>query len=284
VGGLWPDAGSAQPFAVWIVVLVPLAAWLAIVFGGRAATRRSDRSRAADLQAWAAARGWKFEAVGEFEAFRWDGPPFRVKGLGIATNVVTGTVAGREVVVFDYRYDVVPTHEHRNLRWQVAAMELPVPLPLLELVPENGIGLEDQRFSDGDDIQFESEDFNRAWHVAGHDQRVAYDIVHPRLMELLLRPDARLPMRIEGKHLLCWVQNLPPPQWIDGRLALMRDVVGLIPDFVWQRAGHDPNPVPERMPAKTSAKRAGRKAGTKAGRKPGNRSGRSRRRADGRRH
>lgn len=41
-----------------------------------------------------------------------------------------------------------------------------------------------------DDIDFESDEFSRRYHVKSPQKRFAYDLVHPRMMEFLLRVDA----------------------------------------------------------------------------------------------
>ena len=43
-----------------------------------------------------------------------------------------------------------------------------------------------------DDIDFESEEFSRKFYVQSSDKRFAYDVLHPRMMEFLLKeqPDA----------------------------------------------------------------------------------------------
>ena len=40
-----------------------------------------------------------------------------------------------------------------------------------------------------DDIDFESAEFSRKFHVKGADKRFAYDVVHPRMMEFLMSSD-----------------------------------------------------------------------------------------------
>jgi hypothetical protein len=40
-----------------------------------------------------------------------------------------------------------------------------------------------------DDIDFESEEFSRRFHVQCGDKRLAYAVVHPRMMEFLLHAD-----------------------------------------------------------------------------------------------
>ncbi len=51
-----------------------------------------------------------------------------------------------------------------------------------------------------DDIDFESAEFSRKFHVKSSDKRFAYDVIHPRMMELLLKAN---PPRLEIAHAQC---------------------------------------------------------------------------------
>ncbi len=42
-----------------------------------------------------------------------------------------------------------------------------------------------------DDIDFESAEFSRRFHVKSSDKRFAYDVIHPRMMEFLMTDDKR---------------------------------------------------------------------------------------------
>ena len=86
----------------------------------------------------------------------------------------------------------------------MVAVELRAFLPRSELIPD-GPGATLAKAAGGADIQFESEDFNRAWRVRADDRKFAHGLVNPQVMERLLRDDARgLSLRIEGSDILCW--------------------------------------------------------------------------------
>lgn len=71
----------------------------------------------------------------------------------------------------------------------------------------------------GADIQLESDEFNRWFRVIAADRRIAFDVLHPRVMQLLL--DA-LPVhwRLDGDAIVSWEQGGLDPQvaWARARL------------------------------------------------------------------
>jgi hypothetical protein len=104
---------------------------------------------------------------GSFELF---GRPCRVR-LGDFRYRVTRS-NGKSTSTTTYRFSYLIVHP-------------PWPLPTLLVRPE---GLWDKlKGAFGfDDIDFESVEFSRAFHVQSNDKRFAYDVLHPRMMELLL--------------------------------------------------------------------------------------------------
>ena len=107
-----------------------------------------------------------------------------------AYNNILGVlnVAGHAVRVHmaDYRYVTGHGKQRRTHRLGFAAFELPfVGTPDLLIRREHlgdkllaGLGF--------DDIDFESEEFSRRFLVKSQDQRYAYDVIHPGMMEFLL--------------------------------------------------------------------------------------------------
>ena len=98
---------------------------------------------------------------------------------------------------------------------------LPTYLPTVELTPD-GFGAKLAKLVGAQDIQFESEDFNRAFRVASSDPEVAHAIVHPRLMERMLRDDALgSAWRIEGTWILTWAAGSTDLDRLVSRLGLL---------------------------------------------------------------
>jgi len=207
-------------------------------FGWLGAKRRRE-----EFAAFAASQGWQYAAEDSSWVGRWAGRPFGTGDQPRAQNVVTGVRDGRKIVGFDYSYETYHHDSDGNRhttthRYGVCAMALPVPLPGLEVTAEslfdrmaNALGV--------DDIELESEEFNRRFRVRGEDRKFASDVLHPQLMEVLLRY-GDVGWRIEGDTLVCWDDGKHSPGEVLARLALLDAIADRIPGFVWRDHGADP--------------------------------------------
>lgn len=214
-----------------VVFVVVLAVVLTLV---REVPRR--RRLRAD-QRWAAERGWRVLGGDRALAQRLLG----VFGLGASCRVsrlIAGSYAGRPGAAFEYWEGT----SDAEVQVHMVTLRLPVPLPALRLSPQ---ALTDEMAAavGGQDIVFESDDFNRAWRVRAADAKFAHDVVHPRLMERLLAADAEgISIWIVDGDLLCWVPGKADLESVDGRLAVLAAFIDSIPRFVWLDHGYDPGP------------------------------------------
>ncbi|MEK8226207.1 hypothetical protein NKG05_09255 [Oerskovia sp. M15] len=127
-------------------------------------------------------------------------------------------------------------------------------LPVLQLTPE-GLGARLAKVFGGQDIQFESEGFNRAWRVESSDLRFAHDVLHPRIMHRLLEPDfARRNLRIEGDAILGWTGGRTVEDNVFPLLSRLVVVADAIPDHVWLDRGALP---PRRQGTRRALRRRG---------------------------
>lgn len=151
-------------------------------------------------------------------------PPFH-GGRPRRTDVVFGQWRGRGAQWFVLAQNAV------------ARVDLPVPLPSLLLLPR-GVS---QAFDVGvgEDLRTESADFGQSWRVWCQDLRYAHALLHPRVMERLLAPDApSCGLTIDGSGIYAW----EPVTRVSGdvvgaRLTLLSDVIDLIPPHVWRMYG-----------------------------------------------
>jgi hypothetical protein len=108
-----------------------------------------------------------------------------------ATNNLSGriTMGGFpvEVRMGDYQYVTGSGKSRQTHRLSFACFLLPfVGTPDL-LIREEGLGDKLLGGLGFDDIDFESEEFSRRFWVKSGDNRYAYDVIHPRMMEFLLQ-------------------------------------------------------------------------------------------------
>jgi hypothetical protein len=198
------------------------------------------RKRAAAVRAWAAAVGWRVVGTDASLVHRWRGRPFGIGSSRRVSELVVGTFAGRHAATFRYEYTTGSGKNRSTVTHHVVALALPAFLPTVELTPD-GLGAKLAKAFGGQDIVFESDAFNRAWRVTASDARYAHAVLHPRLMERLLRADAQgLSLRIEGADVLCWTLGAPRLDDVARRLHVLTAVVEHVPRFVWLDHGHDP--------------------------------------------
>ena len=142
------------------------------------------------MATYAAGRGWRFEAEQPLLVDRFTGPPF---GLGFgrrAYNVLYGSHDGRDLVSFDYEYKTPDLqreadHDPGAPVLGAGALHGHLTCPSLSVDPENFLERFVGRLT-GNDIDLESEEFNRAFTVSCPDRKFASDVLHPQMMEFLL--------------------------------------------------------------------------------------------------
>lgn len=210
-----------------------------LVVGGLVAATIGHRKRVERLRAFAAGIGWTYLERAPQLVGRWRGQPFHLGHSRRATHLVTGEHRGRAAAVFEYQYTTGSGKNRTTTTLTVTMLRLPGFLPDLEITNE-GVGAKIAKAFGGQDIQFESEEFNRRWRVEAAVRKTAHDIVHPRFMELMVAgpPD---PVRFEGTDVWTWHVGSLQPEPMFGRLERLSAVVDLVPRHVWQDYGYDPH-------------------------------------------
>lgn len=219
---------------------------LVVAVGGLVLTIWSQAARRRMLSTWAARNGWTYADSDDSLVTLSQRDPFGEGHHRGTAEVLRGRFDGREVVSFVYRWRTGSGKEEQHHSAHVVAVALPTCLPIVEVVPE-GLGARLAAAFGGQDLRFESEEFNRAFRIQAYDERTAYAIVHPRLMERLLEPDGRLvAWRTDGTWILSWRTGATDLDSLASRLSVMGAVVSAIPRHVWQDHGYDPLVEPTR--------------------------------------
>jgi len=219
--------------------LVVLAIPVLLIVGWYLGFRRNQK-RLTTFAAWAATNGWLVLPEDGSLVGRWQKHPFGLGESRQALEVLSGTWSGSSATSFTYRYVTGSGKDRTTHQYYVVALALPSFLSTLTLTQE-GFGARLAKLVGGQDLQFESEDFNRAWRVECDDAKYGYDVVTPRLMERLLRPDAvGLGIRIDGTDVMCWVPGEQSLEALAPRLELLATIRDSVPAFVWREHGYDP--------------------------------------------
>lgn len=202
---------------------------------------RLKRERMAAVGGLAHARGWTYAPRDDAWATRFSAPPFGLGHNRQAHNVVTGQWDGRGFVAMDYVYYTTETtstgkggSSTREVAhpYGVVAVNTGANFPQLSVTPEGAIGRFFGRLTNSD-IELESEDFNRAFTVTCPNRRFASDLLHPQMMELLLR-EPNFAFVFDGASIITARPGNLPLAEIDARLHLLDAVIDRIPPYVWQ--------------------------------------------------
>jgi hypothetical protein len=203
-----------------------------------------NQKRVEELGLFCLSKGWQFSPIDDSLSARWMGEPFFEGKDRHARAVVRGSLqrpgGSGEFVAFDYTY-VTETSgtngsKHRTTHhFAICAVTLPTWLPALRVTPETVLTRIGNSVA-GDDIEMESEDFNRRFRVQSPDRKFACDVLNPRTMHMMLARPA-LHFRVDGRDLLCWEPGGTTPATLLPRLATLTDFVAGIPEFVWHDYG-----------------------------------------------
>ena len=229
------DSLGFVAFAAFAVV-VTVAAWFM--------SQLFERRRRAALGAYAAHRGWSFEAGDDAWAYIAEGEPFGEGHGRTARYVMRGPYAGLTSVVFDYKWVTGTGNQRRTHRAGVYAVGLPAGLPWVHIRSEHMLDKAARLFG-GQDIDLESEEFNRAFRVQAGDERFAYDLLNARTMEALL-PAQALIVQVADRYLVATLAGGLDLDCVDYNLGLLVGMVERLPDYVWTDRGAQPPTVGKR--------------------------------------
>jgi len=212
----------------WLILFGAVAAAFWVVDVLRARQHRSEYADFALLHGWDyAPRSFDFNT-------RFATAPFGVGSKMHQTDVLRGTLNGLECATFTHHYQTGHGEpgETTEYMFQVSLAELPVNLPLLDLIPES-LAQRAAKTMGAMDIEFESYEFNRRWRVRANDRRYAHDLLDPRMLERLTQPDAQgAVIRIEGGAVMTWQAGRVGLDGLATRLGVLSAIARRIPDHV----------------------------------------------------
>ncbi len=197
----------------------------------------AERKRSEALAAWAEAQGFSFAADA------CDGAPSGCTGFELlqrgrnrcASNRCSGRIKAGTVVAFDWRYVTGSGKNRTTHRCSAVA--------LLPGVVLGNLRIREEHFFDKlgemlgwNDIDFESAEFSRTFHVSAEDRRWAYDVITPQAMELLLAAP-RFSIEMRGNGLLLWRNRRLEVADLSAALGLAEDLLGAIQPAVRRQLG-----------------------------------------------
>ena len=194
-----------------------------------------DRRRK-DLAAWAHDNGLRFTDTNDYGmANRF--PDFTCLRRGedrYAYNVIRGVWNQRAIHAFDYHYETYTTHKGRRQthhhHFSAVIVTSDVPLKPLLIRPER-IFDKIAEFVGFSDINYESAEFSRRYHVSAPDKRWAYDVLHARTIEFLLQqPDCQL--EFDHHHILAQRNRRYSLPEIIAAATVIHGVLDRLPEYL----------------------------------------------------
>ena len=152
-----------------------------------------------------------------------------------AYNIISGTFQDHPVVAFDYHYETYSRDSKGNREtdhhyFSFFILTFQQSFPELVICQESWFSPLAQFFG-FDDINFESAEFSRTFHVRSPEKRFAYDICHAQMIEYLLA-NKDLNIEIEHHCLTLFFDSCLDPNHIPynfGRLVAIRE---MFPDYL----------------------------------------------------
>lgn len=190
---------------VGIILIFVIFAAIVVILG--IVSWRQEQQRREALAQLAARLGWRLDTrrdhhhdneYAQFEIFR--------RGHGrFAYNTLHGSITldGRSCAakMGDFQYKVTSgsgkNRSTTSYRFSYLIIALPWPNVPPLIIREEGFFDRVKGFFGYGAISFESDEFNRMFYVNGDDKKFAYDVIHPRMMELLM---ATRPPTIDIEH------------------------------------------------------------------------------------
>jgi hypothetical protein len=194
------------------------------------------RKRRQDLARISGAFGLAFSAADPFGLLALPFALFdRGDGRG-CENVLAGTWHGMDVKELDYWYyeensDSGSNRFSRNYyRFNCVVTEIPAACPHLTIAHETVftrlggyLGLQD--------IELESEQFNREYRVACDDPKFASDILDARMMQWMIEAKG-WSLEVSDRYVLCYCKRLRPPE-VPALIHTLQGFRERIPRVVW---------------------------------------------------
>jgi hypothetical protein len=196
---------------------------------------RLEQQRREALLLWATRKGFDFDpARRKGLKDRWAGLKILRRGHSQSgKNFITGRWEGRDVTMFDFQF-VTGSGKNRQTHRRglvILAIDHPtIPLQIRRENPFDKVG----EFLGMDDIDFESAEFSRKFHVKSSDRKWAYDVIHTRTMDYLLCE--RFQELEFGFAELCVIKNgRHDAESYEESLRFAKGLLDLIPDYVVQQ-------------------------------------------------
>ncbi|MFM9873068.1 MAG: hypothetical protein ACKVQS_06335 [Fimbriimonadaceae bacterium] len=165
----------------------------------------------------------------EYEGFQ---PIFRTNAT--VKYIFDGLAGDMPFQAFHYQYTSSSGKNSQTHYYMVASVEMPIWTPDLSVSTEDVIDKIGKAFG-GQDIQFESEDFNRQFRITGSVEKFAHDVMHPQMMEWFM---SVIPpgFQMKGRRVVLWRNGQLGTDFVKDSRAMLGQFWDLVPEYVKEEA------------------------------------------------
>jgi hypothetical protein len=156
-----------------------------------------------------------------------------------ATNILHGTRNGVEFCAFDYRYSTGSGKNRSTHRFAVVLARVPLVFTPITIRPE-GLWDRMKETIGVRDIQFESDDFNRTYHVRCEDEQFAFKLIHPKAIDFLMRTSKRH-WQFSGPMIMLRKSGWLVASDVDLAMVEIDHFLSLVPPYLREEIGFAPS-------------------------------------------
>lgn len=211
----------------FVFVLFVVAAAALGIFGYLQGQKRRQ-----ELEAMARQRGWSFSPDRDPEiSYRFGSFPCLERGANrYAYNIMEGQERNWRICGFDYHYRTGSGKNTHHHHFSAIVVHTGLPLQSLSIRPE-GIFDRISEFLGFDDIDFESSEFSRRFHVQGPDRKWAFDVLHQETMEFLLSMPA-FSIEMHGPHVMAYRSDRFSVRDYEDALQVLVGILDRLPRYL----------------------------------------------------
>ena len=196
----------------------------------------SSVKRQKELSAFAMENGLSFSPHAgdhheQFESF----DPFDRGHSRRTHNLIHGRRGRIDWEMFDYKFTTGSGKNRHTHHYGIIVAKIDLVLSRMRIRPE---GFFDRLAGlvGFDDIDFESEEFSRRFHISSDDRKFAYDLIHPKMMEYLLAAPAAN-WQLGSRIVMITRSRRYKADELRGLMSLIDGFVERIPHYVRQDRG-----------------------------------------------
>jgi len=152
-----------------------------------------------------------------------------------ASNVMAGRIDGRDAILCDYQYTTGSGKNQSTHYFQAVLLAMPILAARMHMRRES-IFDKVASWVGHDDINFESAEFSRRYHLKCDDRKFAYDLFHARLIEYLLACGECPTLEMNGPTLLLY-DSQSKLENFRRLLDIGQEIIRSIPEYVLHQRG-----------------------------------------------